>query len=195
MAGVLALALVPLVGAGPGGASVTQPPLSAAPTPPRGPDAPVWAPPTIRAYWVNRYIDPASSRLMHGQHWLYSIEEDGRWILRPQPAGAAAVTAKAGPARRSRGYREDRAALQLNELGAEIARLREENKKAGQNAIATNAALTAITTTGQELAAAAKGAQASLAGVDAMRAEIRALKEQLAALKAAAKEKDKEKEK
>lgn len=178
LAGIAALAFVAYANAGQTVVSVTQ----VRPQQPSPSGEAVWALPTIRAYWMNRYVDPASGRLMHGAHWLYAKEEDGRWVLRP-PTSQPAMRGKPGPARRSRGFREDRPGLQAQELSAEVSRMREENRKAVESNAAAAAAVTTITATAQELSASAKGAQASLAGVEAMRSELKELREEVARLK------------
>ncbi len=35
----------------------------------------------VKAYAVNRYIDPANQRIMHERHVMYRIEEDPNWRL------------------------------------------------------------------------------------------------------------------
>ena len=35
----------------------------------------------VKAYAVNRYIDPSNSRIMHERHVVYRVEEDPTWCL------------------------------------------------------------------------------------------------------------------
>ncbi len=44
-------------------------------------EAHVQLPRKLKAYAVNRYIDPANPRIMHERHVMYRIEEDPRWKL------------------------------------------------------------------------------------------------------------------
>lgn len=44
-------------------------------------EANVRLPERVKAYAVNRYIDPANPRIMHERHVLYRIEEDPAWRL------------------------------------------------------------------------------------------------------------------
>lgn len=44
-------------------------------------EANVRLPERIKAYAVNRYIDPANPRTMHERHVMYRIEEDPSWRL------------------------------------------------------------------------------------------------------------------
>ncbi len=44
-------------------------------------EANVRLPERIKAYAVNRYIDPANPRIMHERHVMYRIEEDPTWQL------------------------------------------------------------------------------------------------------------------
>ena len=44
-------------------------------------EANVRLPEKIKAYGVNRYIDPSNPRIMHERHVVYRIEEDPKWRL------------------------------------------------------------------------------------------------------------------
>ena len=44
-------------------------------------EANVRLPEHVKAYAVNRYIDPANQRIMHERHVMYRIEEDPSWRL------------------------------------------------------------------------------------------------------------------
>lgn len=44
-------------------------------------EANVRLPEHVKAYAVNRYIDPANQRIMHERHIMYRIEEDPSWRL------------------------------------------------------------------------------------------------------------------
>lgn len=44
-------------------------------------EAHVRLPERVKAYAVNRYIDPANPRIMHERHVLYRVEEDPTWRL------------------------------------------------------------------------------------------------------------------
>jgi hypothetical protein len=44
----------------------------------------------VKAYGVNRYVDPADSRLMHERHALYRLEEQPAWVTR-SPRGQDGV--------------------------------------------------------------------------------------------------------
>lgn len=44
-------------------------------------EANVRLPERVKAYAVNRYIDPANPRIMHERHVMYRIEEDPSWRL------------------------------------------------------------------------------------------------------------------
>jgi len=38
---------------------------------------------SIKAYGMNRYVDPADSRIMHERHAIYRLEAQPAWISRP----------------------------------------------------------------------------------------------------------------
>ena len=44
-------------------------------------EANVRLPERVKAYAVNRYIDPANQRIMHERHVMYRLEEDPSWRL------------------------------------------------------------------------------------------------------------------
>lgn len=44
-------------------------------------EAHVLLPATVKAYAINRYVDPADPRIMHERHVLYRMEEDPHWKL------------------------------------------------------------------------------------------------------------------
>src|SRR6478609_8494857 len=37
---------------------------------------------TVKAYGINRYVDPADSRLVHERHAIYRLEQHPAWITR-----------------------------------------------------------------------------------------------------------------
>src|SRR5438874_9828091 len=49
---------------------------------PSGCLASVRRPEEVKVYGVNRYIDPADSRLLHERHALYRVEQPSGWVTR-----------------------------------------------------------------------------------------------------------------
>src|SRR5437868_13893424 len=37
---------------------------------------------TVKAYGINRYVDPADSRVMHERHAVYRLEQQPTWVTR-----------------------------------------------------------------------------------------------------------------
>ena len=61
--------------------TITETNVNAAPYIPLKNEANVRLPEHVKAYAVNRYIDPANQRIMHERHVMYRIEEDASWRL------------------------------------------------------------------------------------------------------------------
>jgi hypothetical protein len=57
-------------------------PTTAAPMGPIGTVANVRQPELVKAYGVNRYVDPADPRIMHERHAIYRIEQKPAWATR-----------------------------------------------------------------------------------------------------------------
>ena len=57
-------------------------PRSATPTGPIGTVANVRQAELVKIYGVNRYVDPADSRIMHERHAIYRIEQKPAWVTR-----------------------------------------------------------------------------------------------------------------
>jgi hypothetical protein len=66
--------------------SATRAPLT--PPAPLGALSSVRRPEEVKVYGVNRYVDPADSRVLHERHALYRIERPAGWVARqPDHAG------------------------------------------------------------------------------------------------------------
>ncbi len=77
----------------------------------------------IKAYPINRYVDPANRGLMHEGHTIYRVETSPRWNLRPnQPVGVPM-----GPRVAVRNSAANPSPLP-GELNAELARQKEATR-------------------------------------------------------------------
>ncbi len=78
----------------------------------------------IKAYPVNRYVDPANRGVMHEGHTIYRVETSARWNLRPnQP-----VAVPLGPTVAVRGNPATHPGPLPGELAAELTRQKEATR-------------------------------------------------------------------
>lgn len=81
----------------------------------------VRGPETVKAYAINRYVDPANARYMHERHVLYRIDEDPQWQLRVPSKKQILI----GPT-----FGDGKQELAPAVLGKELAAIMENQRKA-----------------------------------------------------------------
>lgn len=136
----------------------------------------VWAPGVVKAYPVNRYIDPANRRIMHERHVLYRRESDGGWILDVPPDQQAIVGPVVATGERNR------PALLRKELASELARQKQASAQLEAEAKKVADRQEEMTRHLVEFTQTVRGSQGNLVRVNEMGASITELRRQVEAL-------------
>lgn len=181
--------LINLLGSGLTSWMPAGPETKPAPRPPAPASAAVvWQPGVTKGYYVRRYVDPANPRVLHGGHVVWRREDDGGWILAPQPERV-----ESGPSAGLRRTRQRQAPLTA-ELAAEVARQRAATAEVRAGAARIRESQEALAREAADVARLARELQARLPGQSesenraraALQAELKRLGERLERLEKAA---------